>query len=233
MSTGSTFDFLTLKNVLLDWPSVTLPDPDEELEDPILRRLVQILHEASSIGELPSIPDFVTLVRHLLLSRRSHGSTYGSLRVPNGSGWPDAAAWRRYSFNVTEAPGTLIVTPSPWKPEWLGNSTGNSDDIFMAEFAGEVARQSASVFIDPFISEASGYEEYFCPGQREAVRSLLFLPPGDTLIVNLPTGAGKSLVGEAHVLCRGLNSGLTLFVVPTTALALDLARRLMKLLLSS
>ena len=37
MSTDSTFDFLTLKNVLLDWPSVTLPDPDEELEDPILK----------------------------------------------------------------------------------------------------------------------------------------------------------------------------------------------------
>ena len=232
MSTGSTFDFLTLKNVLLDWPSVTLPDPEEEVEDSILKRLFQILHETSSIGELPSILDFITLVRHLLLSRRSYGSTYESLRVPRGTSWPDAEVWRRCSFTVTAVAGGLIVTPSPWKPDWLGNSAENADDIFMAEFAGEVVRQSASVIIDPFLSEASGYEDYFCPGQREAVRSLLFLPPGDTLIVNLPTGAGKSLVGEAHVLCRGLNSGLTLFVVPTTALALDLARRLMELLLS-
>ena len=220
MLAGHTFDFIALQKALLDWPSLTLPVTEEEAENPILKRLLQILHETLSIGMLPSDMDFITLIRHLLLSR-SRGSTFLGLRVPEGAGWPNAEVWRRCSFTVTAVTGGLIVTPSPWKPDWLGNSAENADDIFMAEFAGEVVRQSASVPIDPFLSDASGYDDYLCPGQREAVRSLLFLPPGDTLIVNLPTGAGKSLVGVMPVLCQGLYSGLTLFVVPTTALALD------------
>ena len=56
------------------------------------------------------------------------------------------------------------------------------------------------------------------------------MPPGSTLRwINLPTGSGKTLVGQLPPL---LDDGieLTLFVVPTTALALDQARRMQELL---
>src|SRR5262249_27888177 len=50
--------------------------------------------------------------------------------------------------------------------------------------------------------------------------------PGHTLIVNLPTGSGKSLVGQAPALVHKDAGNLTLFVVPTVALALDQARQM-------
>lgn len=84
--------------------------------------------------------------------------------------------------------------------------------------------------MDPFLREATGYDAYVCPGQREALLSALCMPAGSTLIVNLPTGGGKSLVAQAPVLLDGPEAGLTLFVVPTNALALDLERRTRELL---
>ena len=60
---------------------------------------------------------------------------------------------------------------------------------------------------------------YRCAGQREAVRGVLTAPGGSTLVVNLPTGSGKSLC--AYVPALTDPSGLSVVVVPTTALALD------------
>ncbi|RYG07911.1 MAG: ATP-dependent DNA helicase RecQ, partial [Caulobacteraceae bacterium] len=73
---------------------------------------------------------------------------------------------------------------------------------------------------------ASGYPTYVSAGQREAVRSAFLMRPGDTLIVCLPTGSGKSFVAQAPILTRGREGGLTLCIVPTTALVLDQARQM-------
>src|SRR5262249_23346534 len=51
-----------------------------------------------------------------------------------------------------------------------------------------------------------------------------------TLLVTLPTGSGKSLVAQAPVLVKGLESGLTICIVPTTGLVLDQARLMTGLL---
>ena len=56
------------------------------------------------------------------------------------------------------------------------------------------------------------------------------MPPGSTLIVNLPTGAGKTLVAQVPILMNGLDKGLTIVIVPTTALAIDQSRRMTDLL---
>jgi superfamily II DNA helicase RecQ len=50
--------------------------------------------------------------------------------------------------------------------------------------------------------------------------------PGTSLIVNLPTGSGKSLVGQAPALVYKEEGNLTIFVVPTVALAIDQARQM-------
>jgi len=231
MNEQNIFDFDLLQNILLDWSTESLPNLNCTTDEPIMGRILQILHEASLVGYLASVPDFITLIRHLL-SARSSDTNKASLRVPISIGWPDSGVWRKYSFNVTEVAGQLIVEPRPWMPEWLVFNKKSDCDIFQTEFAGVLVRKSADVPIDPFLADVSGYDSYVCSGQSEAVRSLLFMPPGDSLIVNLPTGAGKSLVGLAPVLFRGLDSGLTLFIVPTKALALDLARRTHEQLLS-
>jgi superfamily II DNA/RNA helicase len=49
--------------------------------------------------------------------------------------------------------------------------------------------------------------------------------PGDTLLVNLPTGSGKSLAGHAPALAGRRGDQLTVFVVPTIALAIDQERQ--------
>jgi superfamily II DNA helicase RecQ len=56
------------------------------------------------------------------------------------------------------------------------------------------------------------------------------MPFGHSLIANLPTGSGKSLLAQAPILCEGWEGRLTVVVVPTIALALDQARRMKPLL---
>ena len=71
---------------------------------------------------------------------------------------------------------------------------------------------------DPILSRF-GFKRYKTPGQRSAVRAVLTAPGGSTLLVILPTGAGKSLC--SHLPATEDPNGLTIVIVPTVALALD------------
>ena len=75
---------------------------------------------------------------------------------------------------------------------------------------------------DPFLDRIPAYPRYYSAGQREAVRAVLTAPGGATLVINLPTGAGKSLAAYLPALLDP--AGLTVVVVPTTALAIDQGR---------
>jgi len=225
-----TFDFTTLGRVLLDWP-VGTETLDLPAAKPLLGRLRQILQQARSRGAPAHAPDLMVLVRQLLIKRSSDGRVDEHLSVPRGRGWPDADTWRRFGCAVTETVERLLITACPWRPDWLGALPDGSEDIFAAEHQARLVRVDARVPMDPFLREATGYDSYVCPGQREALLSALCMPAGSTLIVNLPTGGGKSLVAQAPVLVDGPESGLTLFVVPTNALALDLERRTRELLI--
>jgi superfamily II DNA or RNA helicase len=74
-----------------------------------------------------------------------------------------------------------------------------------------------------------GLPNYTGQGQREAVRALLHLPEGHTLIANLPTGSGKSLLAHLPPLIEQ-EGQMTLAIVPTVALAMDQAARMRELL---
>ena len=66
-------------------------------------------------------------------------------------------------------------------------------------------------------------------GQQVAIRTALQSKPGSTIVVNLPTGTGKTLV--AHSLCLFSDSDrLTLVITPTTALAIEQAERAQEML---
>ena len=47
----------------------------------------------------------------------------------------------------------------------------------------------------------------------EKLSLILFMPEGDTVVVNLPTGSGKSMLFQLPVLMNGLRDGLTLVIV--------------------
>ena len=221
----SPFGFGELQAVLDGFPSAALP---ERAEDGVFERLRQIL-EASRPGErLASPHDFMALVRHVLRRQAHRSGQPALLRVPAAAGWPSREAWAEFGVRAhSAAEGRHLVEARPWRPSWLPEA---DLPVFEDVFAEREVRLDWRRPMDPFLAEASGFEHYVTPGQREAVRSALLMPAGETLIVALPTGSGKSFVAQGPVLIGGLEGPLTVCVVPTTALALDQARQTSALL---
>ena len=216
-------DFTTLKQVLLHWPTMALPQAGDTTT-PLLGRLRQIIEPARRDGTFSSLPDLMVLVRQLLLSRGGD-KTGQRLSVPRHQGWPGEDLWETFGFHVMKTATRFGLEAKAWHPDWLGPTGGHADDLFQHEHQAQCVRLDSRLPIDPFLREVTGFNHYLCPGQREAILSALFMTAGDSLIVNLPTGSGKSLVAQAPVLIHGPERGLTLVVVPTNALALDLERR--------
>ena len=162
--------------------------------------------------------DLVALVRSLCVSR-----AYTAVVVPLGKVWPSQAEWEAASFAVEQVDGAddhLSVRPNPWSPRWADG--GVPPDAAPAK--RERRRSTEALPADPFLEEASGgMRSYRSDGQRDAVRAVLSSPPVATVLAVLPTGAGKTLV--ASVAGYLAKPDLTVVVVPTVSLALDLERR--------
>lgn len=218
------FDFGTLQELVLD-PAM---DDTGEINDGLFGRLAHILRASNPNGRLPSVLDAMPLFRHVLRRQSLRSGQQAQLRVPTRLGWPDRAAWASCSVRAhSETNGYVLIEAKPWHAAWLEES---DNPVFEDIFAEKNVRLDWQRPIDPFLGEASGFETYVSPGQREAVRSAFLLPPGETLIITLPTGSGKSFVAQAPVLARGIEGGLSLCIVPTTALVLDQARQMRQML---
>lgn len=220
------FGINELQEVLADWPAATLlPD---RVEDSLFERIRQVLCAART-GRSPDQwqADLQPLLRHVLLRAGMEVGKPLRLRVPSTSNWPNIQSWTDHGFEVLEVgPTAFLLNALDWHPEWLGSAECG---VFSDAFSDIVVRRENSCPADPFISDATGFENYSSPGQREAVRAAFLIPEGETLVVNLPTGSGKSLVGQAPTLVQKEDGHLTLFVVPTVALALDQARAMREL----
>ena len=87
-------------------------------------------------------------------------------------------------------------------------------------------RRDESVRGDPFLALIDeDFTTYRTPGQRAAVRSALIANAGSTLVVNLPTGGGKTLAMLAPAVTASASGSVSVVVVPTVALAIDQQRR--------
>lgn len=189
------------------------------LVDGIAERIRQILCDGAAGAKLFDLPP---LVRHFLLRERYRHGGNPKLRVPNADGWPSESTWESHGCTVGRAASDFLLAPEDWRPDWL--EKGNFP-VFAGAFSDTSVRVEESCKADPFIAAATGFRSYSCPGQREAVRAVFLMKPGDTLIVNLPTGSGKSLAGHAPALVGHRGDELTVFVVPTVALAIDQERQ--------
>lgn len=224
------FDFTQFQRIMEGWPLTGHELANFTVfSDGILERIHQVLTNAYQHHSQPCFPDLLPLIRQATLKRTYRGNPI-RLRLNATSGWPERHVWQSFGFACHDSADNRITSPAEWHPDWLPIPNSFQSDIFSDCFNETEVRLNGEIPIDPFIGDLTGYDNYVCPGQKEAVLSALFMPHGSTLIVNLPTGAGKTLVAQAPILMNGLNKGLSIFVVPTTALAIDQARRMKELL---
>lgn len=221
-----TFGFTDLQALIEDWNGNTVV-PETDFRDGIIERICQIVRVARERQSMALLrADLAPLVRHCLLAESARRGHEQFMRVPAGHGWPDSQEWDAHALNVMPAgPDAFILTAQPWHPDWLDPA---EDGVFHDAFTGQQVRTPGTCPADPFVADASGFGAYSSPGQREAVRAVFLMQARDTLLVNLPTGSGKSLVGQAPALVHKLPGALTIFVVPTVALALDQERAMAK-----
>ena len=216
------FDYPALITTLSGWPQEAVPE--DKARDPLMDRLRQILLELQR-GARVGRSDLPPLLRQVQLQRATHFRQTSWIRLPLGPNWPTVSDWGDAQFDVIDE-GTMIRVCARWPH--LAFLVGQ-EDLFDDAFREMQARSDEHVPGDPLLQRNLGLPTYTGEGQREAVRALLHLPPSDTLIVNLPTGSGKSIMAQLPPLV-GQEGVLTLVIVPTVALAIDQASRMRKLL---
>lgn len=190
----------------------------------------------AAICELPrsaGVSDVAALLRQAMAEQQLQSKRQGlwmdtSVTVPSSSPWPGAKNWWQHGFQVTPAkPGTWSLRLQPWTPTWLDSTAVDAVEQAITQ---EQRRADRSEPADPLLTTyLPGYHSYATPGQREAVRAAFMSRKGGTVIINLPTGAGKTLAFQLPALAAARDGGIVLVVVPTVALALDQAARFAEL----
>lgn len=193
-------------------------DVEKVLRDPPFERLRLALQSSDA-----SPPDLAVLVRHAL--------RYESLRRDSTVRFEidhmDANLIRNAGLEAEESDRGLFVSAMPWRPSWLPESIKVPADEGAMRGKRKRFDDDHYEYGDPFLKTLGKENGYRSIGQRGAVRAALSMPPGTKLIVDLPTGEGKSLVFQAIRELGfasdppGTGSQLTVVIVPTVTLAYD------------
>ncbi|MFJ9544165.1 protein DpdF [Streptomyces sp. NPDC101225] len=177
--------------------------------------------------------DVVTLTHQILLRAQALGNT-NPLPVPLGAGLPTREQWLKGGLDVVFDGERVLLRGVPWAPAQESTAAEKAalDQVRHAVLGtdSEMRRALDHTPADPFWTHASGYHHYLSRGQQQAARSLAMMPPGETVIVCLPTGHGKTPVALAACLLAGAHGGVSVLVVPTVVLAIDMERRIRSLL---
>lgn len=196
-------------------------------------------------------PDFKSTPHYrFALAFRKHASKEEDLRVLlwaalfSDQSDPDASTMQRWKvlpslfqdfeslledselFAVLPSGTEKAFEPKPWKPAWF-HEEGYFGKFVNDSLGFEKRRPEENISGDLVLS-VLGYPNYRSKTQREAMRTILCAQPGSTITVNMPTGEGKSTLFFIPSLLKNEDGelGVTIIVVPTVALAEDLARRL-------
>ena len=147
------------------------------------------------------------------------------LDVPHSQLFPLSFRWADYGIDAQRRSEAVTrIRALPWRPAWLECGAVAAVDQDVSDL--RVVRRHESVRGDPFLSSlGQDFKNYQTPGQRTAVRSALIANTGSTLVVNLPTGGGKTLAMLAPAVTGSIGNSVSVVVVPTVALALDQERR--------
>jgi len=211
--------FIEIARALDAWPE--LPPLSGVLSSPYQRLLDAVCLSATRAGSVGQ-RDLVALVRQVLRHETATQGADQHLLVPGGAGWPTIEHWQDADCSALPAEaGKLIVSASDWTPPW------STDRPAIAPCEAPLGRRpDLRVPGDPFLADVLGsaFTSYSSPGQRQAIRTVLAAQDSATIVVNLPTGTGKSAVAIAPALLQSAAGGVSVIVVPTTSLALDQER---------
>ena len=106
------------------------------------------------------------------------------------------------------------VEADPYRPDWIDENDPTKD----LDSPPQIATINESLPAEEWLKKTTGKSTWRSSAQKEACWTVLNAAPGDTNLIGLPTGAGKSLVFQV---AAAYSSGLTVVVVPTVALGLD------------
>ncbi len=193
-----------------------IPEDTSHFSEPSHRRLLDALRDSSGSG------DIVSLVRHVLRREdEKQGGRLPTFLEISRSRFP-SLDWKKSSIKILhEGQDSYFISAETWLPEWLDVDLYPPDvPIFKEE-----NYHYESVPGDPPLKLVQ-LDKYRSIGQREAMRAVLTAPKNSTLVINLPTGSGKSLCAQLPALLNSQNGGVSIVVVPTTALAIDQQRAL-------
>jgi superfamily II DNA helicase RecQ len=208
-------DLVLVQQALAAWPGA----PPSALADET-PRLAAVLRAAAVGACGPG--DLAGMVRDTLRWWQEDAgaeSLPSALTIPATSPWPTAEEWRM--AGVSTAPGYTpeqlrVTAVAAWRPAWLPSE--EPIDAFPASRL--MRRVDDATAGDPVWEHATRLDGYRSLEQREAVRTVISAPPDSTVLILLPTGSGKSLVGLLHALVVGPRA-TSVVVVPTTSLAID------------
>lgn len=203
------------------------PNPAEEVAEvgDACQRLRDALAEFASGSLSVGWRDVAALVRQVLLV--DHHSFGGSpqVTVPIHAPWPNRTQWEDLRCEALPVGANrLRVTASDWNPsicegaDALELGSAQTAMAYRPEFVLNQPTRDA----DPFWKRAHGYPVYRGVSQQQAARAAV-LNDGNPLLVSLPTGRGKTAVAWSKALLSPV--GVTVVVVPTVVLALDMERR--------
>jgi len=219
-----TDEFQVLRQALLSGGTLS-GQATQPVSTPCYQRFLVALSDRST-----SCMDLCALTRHVLRRESELSGVRQRLSMPDRSNRPTIEQWSLCGVEASSSPyGNLTLRARPWHPTWLPHADRVCPEA--DAYADRKRRHMDDTQGDPYL-RSIGYARYICEGQQDAIRSVLLTPPGATLLIDLPTGAGKSAC--AHILCElafaGCRSdGVTVVVVPTTALALDQQRAVQSL----
>ena len=194
--------------------------------DRFLARVRDALQGISAASGKTGRADIAGLLRQGMQRCQLEFEEEAELRVPRGEDWPTGELWQQFNCSARVAGAHYLVRPQRWEPSWLDPG---APGVVNAAIGEVPRRQARPVPSDPLVTEFTSHSQYVSRGQRAAVQAAFLMPAGSTAIVSLPTGGGKTLAFQLPALVFGSEGGLTLVVVPTTALAKDQEERFREL----
>ena len=221
----SSHDVAALQAAIDQWPEAASAGDGQDLSDACRRALDALPGLATGAsGWL----DIAGLIRQVMLISDVTYTGTASVVLPTTDGMPTADQWREvFCDAVPTQDGRLRITAEDWAPPSSLDADGVGDDLAREQVRAAYLDQNRKWLnelpADPFWAAAHpDFGGYRGEPQRQAARAAV-LNDGGSVVVALPTGRGKTAVAWSKTLLS--HTGVTVVIVPTVVLALDMERR--------